>query len=91
MSTRITEKDLKYLVERINEITHQPTETWKRIGFGGANIGNYHLDFAYGGVRLQQITNEGGGITCPLGLSYLTKRELSYKLTAFISGLSARK
>ena len=90
MSTRITEKDLKYLVERINEITDQPTTPYSETA-KGANIGNYHLEFAYGGVRLAQIVNEGGGITCPLGLSYLTKRELSYRLTAFIRGLSTRK
>jgi hypothetical protein len=88
MANRITEKDLQALVNRINELTDQPN---KPYGDNGANVGNYHLDFAYGGVRLAQITNKGGGITCPLGLSFLTKRELNYKLTAFISGLPTKR
>ena len=89
MPNRITEKDLQYLVSRMNEITGQPAEqyTQDEAGKFRSNIGNYHLSFAYGGVTLHQMVNDGGGVTTPLGGGYFTKRELAVKLGAFIAGI----
>jgi hypothetical protein len=56
-----------------------------------ANIGNYHLSWAYGGVCLHQMHNEGGGVTTPIGSGYNTKRELYEKMHAFISGIETQK
>lgn len=94
MSNRITEKDLQSLVDRLNEITGNKKEQYTKDETTGryvGNIGNYHLSFAYGGVTLHQMFNEGGGITTPLGGGYFTKRELYYKLHAFISGIQIGK
>lgn len=86
---RITQKDLEYTVERINEITSSPKTSWTRDENGcKANVGNYHLDYAYGGVRLVRMSNEHGGIRCISTDGYGTKRELFNWMQAFISGLS---
>lgn len=93
MRDRITQKDLEYLVKEINEITGQKVESYS-IGEDGqyhANIGNYHLSYAYGGVNLHQMVTDGGGVTNPLGGGYHTKRELYYKLCSFIIGLRTHK
>ena len=89
---RITEKDLKAVVERINRMTDSPLEAYTRQpdGTHRANVGNYHLSFAYGGVTLARMCNEGGGITQPLGWGHKPKRELYHQLHAFISGLQAK-
>jgi hypothetical protein len=89
---RITEKDLKAIAARINEVTGSPMATWTRTDDGGmvANVGNYHLSFAYGGVNLERVTNQGGGVTCPLGMGHGPKRALWDKMQAFLSGLEAK-
>jgi hypothetical protein len=52
-----------------------------------ANIGCYHLSFAYGGVSLHRMNNEAGGVTTPLICGHVTKIELYNLMQAFISGL----
>jgi hypothetical protein len=92
MRDRITEAQLKAIVERINRVTNSPLEPWGRDAAGNhrANIGNYHLSYAYGGVELDRMTNAGGGVTCPLGSGHTTKRELANKMWAFLAGLEAK-
>lgn len=96
---RITQKDLEYLVKRINEVTDSPTEPYTRnekeddregrinVGFT-ANIGNYHLDYAYGGVKLVRMVNDGGGIEEISRDGFGTKRQLYSWLQAFLAGLN---
>ena len=85
---RITQKMLENRVEYLNDITDNPKASWTKRPEGGmkANIGNYHLDWAYGGVKLVQHMNEGGGITT-ITDGYDTKRELMGKIDAYISGV----
>lgn len=96
---RITQKDLEYLVDRINEVTNSPKEqytktvtksTKTRSGqvtkFTG-NIDNYYLDYAYGGVKLVQMVNEGGGIREISRGGFGTKRELYNWMGAFLAGI----
>lgn len=94
MSERITQKDLEYRVARINEVTNSPMESWTRRGKEGArkpgfkaNIDNYHLDYAYGGVRLVQHVNKGGGIRVISSTGFGTKRELFNWMDAFLAGI----
>jgi hypothetical protein len=89
---RITEKQLEALVSWINELTGSPATSYTRNDEGklSANIGNYHLYYAYGGVNLHRMTNEGGGVNTPLGGGTRTKRELFNQLHAFINGLRAK-
>ena len=93
MNERITEKQLRSLVAYINDITGSPQEPYSKNSEGNfkANIGNYHLDFAYGGVNLSRMANDGGGINQPLGGGFHTKRELYDKLQAFIRGIQTGK
>lgn len=91
MSDRITNKQLESLVAYINKLTNSPAEPWTRDENGfRANIGNYHLDGAYGGVNLARMCTDGGGISQPLGGGFRPKRELYDMLTAYIRGLEER-
>jgi hypothetical protein len=78
-----------FLCDRINELTNNPKEGYTKDASGHytSNVGHYTISGAYGGVQLQQIVNEGGGVTTPLGGGYCTKRELADKMRAFISGI----
>ncbi len=84
---RITQKDLEYLVKRINEVTGSPISTGGvNSGKYTCNIGNYHLDYAHGGVKLVRIVNEGGDITVISTGGFGTKRELYNWMLAFLVG-----
>ena len=86
MTQRITEKILRGSVESLNLVSGQPVEPYT-IGEDGnyhANIGNYHLDQAYGGSQLAQMVNDGGGITTISCGGYVTKRELYNQIQALI-------
>ena len=93
MAIRITNKDLERLIDRLNEVTGSPKqpyiydETKKR---SIAQVGNFHLSGAYGGVCCHRIRNEGGGVTIPHGLPsyHVTKKELYNALHSFLGGLS---
>jgi len=92
MSDQITNKQLEYLVERINALTGSPKTSWTRNEDGSlkANVGNYHLSGAYGGVCLHRHVNEGGGVTTPLVEGHVPKRDLYVRLRAFVQGLEQR-
>lgn len=81
---RITEKELESVVLRINNITGSPVKPYID---GKAQIGNYHLSYAYGGVSLHRMHNEAGGVTTPLSCGHISKRELYNLMQAYISGL----
>ena len=92
MATRITIANLEAVVDRINRVTGSPSSPWRREGGRNrANIGNYHLSRAYGGVCLHRMANESGGVTTPLGLGHVPNRELYYQLHAFVRGLEIGK
>lgn len=56
-----------------------------------ANIGNYHLSWAYGGVCLHKMHNDGGGVSTPLSSGHVPKKELFNELCAFIRGVEFAK
>ncbi len=82
---RITEKQLQCVVDRLNRITKSPEKPYID---GKAQIGNYHLSHAYGGVCLHRMVNESGGVSSPLSTGHITKRELLNLMHAYISGLN---
>jgi hypothetical protein len=90
---RTTLKQLRYLVDELNRETGNPMASYTRQADGTkhANPGNYHLDEAYGGVNLAQMSNTGGGIHHPIGSGFYTKRELAEKIRAYLCGLRERK
>lgn len=83
---RITNKQLEYVVGRINMLTNSPLAYSTRDnGQFKANIGHYHIYGAYGMQGLHQTMNEGGGVHEIIGLS--TKRELYNRMQSLIYGL----
>ena len=86
MSDRITNKHLECTIARINRMTGNNESAYSKVsGKLRGNIGNYHLDQAYGGVSLVQMVSESGGVTVVIGRG--TKRELHDKMQAFIAGI----
>jgi len=90
---RITKADLQRQADRLNKLTGSPLEHFapyrgscrmRRLSF---NVGHYRIDYAYGGVELERIANEGGGVTTPLNTGHIPKRELYNLLGAFIRGI----
>jgi hypothetical protein len=82
---RVTEKQLQAVVDRLNRITGSPMEPYLD---GKAQIGNYHLSHAYGGVCLHRMFNDGGGVSSPLSIGHVPKRELLNLMHAYICGLN---
>ena len=86
--SRISIKDLELRVARINKLTGSPATAYTKLdGKFIANIGHYHLDQAYGGIKLVRMYNEGGGIEEITHNGFGTKKELYYQLDAIIIGL----
>ena len=90
---RITEKMLERKIDYLNEITGSPKEPYTKGEDGRyhANIGNYHLTGAYGGVSVGHMCNDGGGIDTPVTYGHVPKRELWEKLCSFINGIELGK
>ena len=88
---RITEKQLQAVVDRMNAVTDSPAASYTKNGRGKlkANVGNYHLEFAYNRVGLSRMVNEGGGVETIFNGG--TKRELYDQLHAFLKGFSTQR
>ena len=87
---RTTKQSLNILVKHLNEITDSPLETYvenPETGKLDAQVGNWHLDWAYGGVRLDRISDASGAVSCPINTGYVSKPELAKILRAFIEGI----
>jgi hypothetical protein len=88
MSNRITDSMLEARVRRLNELTGSPMSPYSKIDDRNvANIGNFHLSYAYGGVCLHRMANEGGGVRTPIISYHTTKRELYDLINAFMDGI----
>ena len=88
----ITLKQLEAVVNRINNMTGNNPETYSKVNDKYiANIGNYHLNGAYGGYALHRMHNLSGGVSDVFQCGHVTKRELMNRMQAFINGYSAAK
>lgn len=94
MSNRITEKQLQTLCDHLNRITNSPMVTYSAGPDGPlknkrliAQIGNYHLSFAYGGVSLLRVCNESGACADVFGCGHTTKRDLQNRMCAYVDGI----
>lgn len=89
---RISINQLRTLCDRINEVTGNALTPYTREnGKFKANIGNYNLSQAYGGVSLHRICTDGGGVDTPLGGYHRPKKELYYQMQSFLSGIENGK
>jgi hypothetical protein len=78
---RVINADLERVVTRLNRSNGIENPAWNVIG-------SYHIGRAYGGVRLEQITNESGGIRV-ITSGYTTKRECLAEMQAYANGKGA--
>jgi hypothetical protein len=81
---------LENLVAELNNITGSPAQPYvvnTETGRYEAQIDNYHLSQAYGGVCLHRICNEHGGVYTPLMSSHVPKKELYEALGNYITGI----
>lgn len=91
MRDRITESHLQAMVDRINRITGNPMVPYAFDAAAGkhvAQVGNYHISHAYGGVCLHRMVNTSGGVSTPIGGGHVPKRELYERMHAYIQGLN---
>lgn len=88
MTNRTTQKDLEGLVNLLNRITSHSLTPYVQGKDKGltAQVGAYLLDGAYGGWKLAQIVNEGGGQR-DITLGYQTKADCYRQIAAYIRGI----
>jgi len=83
---KILMRDLEAACNRLNLTAGTPMTPYSKVdGKSVANIGNYHLDSAYGGWKLVQMCGEGGGIRT-ITDGYVSKPELYNLIHAYIRG-----
>jgi len=86
----ITLKHLEAIINRINNMTGNNPEAYSKVDDKYiANIGNYHLNGAYGGYALHRMHNLSGGVSDVFQCGHVTKRELMTRMQAFINGYNA--
>lgn len=86
---RTTEKSLEDLVLRLNKIANTSTTPYAKnpkTDQFEAQIGNFHLDSAYGRTALHEMLSDTGGVYDVFHGHY-TKREMHLLLWGFIQGL----
>lgn len=88
MSTRITEKQLQLVVDRINALTNAASEPYTDRK---PNALNYHLSRAYGGWSLHQMGANGSGTRDVFGCGHVPKRYLYDLMHAYLTGLTAER
>ena len=88
---RVTNKMLERAVEMLNNLAERPTEPWTKQDDGTirANLGNFHISGAYGGVSLHEMQTDGGGIRDVFGCGHVSKRDLFNRIHAFAQGIRA--
>jgi len=88
MAQRITDRDLDNLAKQINDLTKSPAKPYETVDDKMvAQVGNFHISHAYGGVCLHRMSNTSGGVSCPLVSYHEPKRALYDRMHAFIDGL----
>lgn len=89
---QITKSLLEKAVYRLNIAAETPLTPYTKGADGKhhANAGNYHLEWAYGGVALAQMV-PGGGCSRPIDMGFETKRTAFEIIHAYTNGLDAGK
>lgn len=85
--SRVTIKNLNDLVDMLNNVTDNPIQPYMRTESGHtvAQVGNFHLSQAYGGIALHQMV-DGGGVCDVFKSGHVSKKELHQQIQAFIDG-----
>ena len=76
------------MVDRLNRVTDSPLGYNTNVdGKFNANIGNFHIDSAYGGVSLYRTVSTSGGVSDVFRMGHTTKRELYHCMHALLTGI----
>ena len=96
MGTRYTKEDIESAVRGLNRVAGFTAEEidrplWERRENGDnvAMVGRYYVEGAYGGWKLVQVLNAGGGVRDVLSAGYTTKRELYHLVHAYRMGVES--
>lgn len=81
---RITIKDLNQACRVLNKTLNRPMEYCQPGQPFKANIGNFHIDQAYGGFQLAEVSSDGGGIRSYGG--HVPAREVYERIHAMVDG-----
>jgi hypothetical protein len=89
---RISQKDLRLQVDRLNDITGMPDCAYvlnDKTGKFEPQAGAYILSGAYGGWKLERMSLDEGctGVTTPVAMGYCSKRECYDIIRAYIAGI----
>jgi len=89
---RITEKFLQAVCDRINRAQGTPLKPYEKGPDGQYHpqAKCYHLSYAYGGVSLHKMRDEGLGVHDVFGCGHVSKRNLSERMFAFIKDLEEK-
>ncbi len=88
---KVTQRDLDQAVNVLNRTAKTPLEPYTTIdGKFTPNANNYHLDSAYGGVKLVQMMPTGSGVRDVFRCGYVTKRELYRLVNAYALGIESK-
>lgn len=93
-TAKLTKRDrLDAMVLRLNQRLGLPIEPWFQNVTGGnrANIGNIHLDSAYGGLKLEQMMNDAGGVRTVGSDLRHTPKEMAMVLRAMLDALDLKE
>ena len=78
---------LRALALELNCLTKSPV-TYFQAGYQAlTNVGHWRIDEGHGGVCLERVTNETGGVSCPLWLGNIPKLDAYNRIRAFIAGI----
>ena len=85
---RVTQKQLENLVQRLNRCAGTPETKYTKTASGyKANPNHYYIQGAYGGWKLEQVANEGGGAHDPIPMGFVSKRCCYELVDAFRRGM----
>ena len=88
-STRTTIMDLHNIATRINRLTKSPENQFAKNADGKTkfSVGNFHIDCAYGGYRMERVESENGAISDVCNQGYMPASALKSCMLAFIAAL----
>ena len=78
---RIYQKDLEAVAARLNKLIGIE----EKVKYN--TVGGFIIDHAYGGVSLHKIENGHGAVSDVFRCGHITKKELYYRINAFIDGI----
>ena len=88
MKQRTTLARLEVLTDSLNHITGSPAKPYTTGTVPMlSNVGNYHLDGAYGGWLLSRMDNERGARRDVFGSGHVTKSALDRLICAYRDGI----